>query len=113
MEQVVIRKRRKIYSVIRFILITAIACNLVACFLVLGHNIWKYDTLEVFDLFVWYSVIGGIYATLLSAFVLISASIKYMKRHKPVWSTFRVEYMLVLGALACLTALRFCIVATI
>lgn len=105
---------RKIKSIIRIILTLVIVCLLISSMLICfwSDNIrgaFLDASISPFPLyFVWYSIIGGIWAAFLSTIILVIAAFIYKAKHIQIWSAFKREVFLVLGIIGSLFVLYLC-----
>lgn len=105
---------RKTKWVIRITLTIAIICLLLSSLLIcfLGdriHNLYPEEIILPFILFfIWYSIIGGIWAAFLSIIILIIIAFIYKAKHIRIWNAFKREVFLVLGIIGSLFVLYLC-----
>jgi hypothetical protein len=67
----------------------------------LGEKAWYIHTGVITSTIIWYSIIGGMWATIISFFVLLLIAVVYRIEKRLTWALFKTDVLLLLAIIAC------------
>lgn len=69
--------------------------------LFLGEKAWGLDAGMFTSVIIWYSIMVGIWVTIISFFVLLLIAVVYRIEKRLTWASFKTDVLLLLGIITC------------